>query len=481
MASRWALFAALLALALTSPLLARTWVDRDGKTIDATFVRVEEDRSVVLNLAGRTVKVPYDNLSDADQQYVQRQLQARGESHLLEGLATPSAAADPAAATNPSESPATEPAEDAEEEQARDSSSSATGRFPKDEVRIWTDNVGRQIEAKFIRIYLENVVLQQGRKMVQVPLENLSDFDLDYLRSMMASRGQGYLIPSAEELRERATLREAARRRDPNQAGFGGTTLAEQMANDIMGVPRNRAGEVGAGGSTTAAEASADPYTSGPPSAGRTPPYGPPSAASGGYGPPGPSRGGYGPRLPDRPTRPEPVADASPYTGSAGGSYAGAGGSPYSGGGNNDADAGYNNPYTGSGNPYTPSNNPYSNNPYSNNNPYASSEPRYNDPYNSDPATSNPFRRAGEASPPDDGAFGSGPVAMNNRYSPPGGGDSADSGDSKDKPSDGKTLRAAAGTTLRVTDADSKGLMALIALIVVVGAAGLAVCFGYFT
>lgn len=56
----------------------RMWTDAQGKQVKAKFVRIN-GRNVVLNRSGRILIVPYDNLSQADQDYVAELMKGRGE------------------------------------------------------------------------------------------------------------------------------------------------------------------------------------------------------------------------------------------------------------------------------------------------------------------------------------------------------------------------------------------------------------------
>ncbi|HEY5621753.1 MAG TPA: glycosyl hydrolase [Pontiella sp.] len=66
-----ALTAAIVQLFVLLPVHAesRIWTSRDGKTATAEFEKLDDD-SVVLKKNGRTVRIPLDSLSDADQSYV---------------------------------------------------------------------------------------------------------------------------------------------------------------------------------------------------------------------------------------------------------------------------------------------------------------------------------------------------------------------------------------------------------------------------
>lgn len=52
----------------------REWTDRQGRKIQATFVRKEQEAAVVNDARGRTLKIPLERLSDADQAWVQSQI-----------------------------------------------------------------------------------------------------------------------------------------------------------------------------------------------------------------------------------------------------------------------------------------------------------------------------------------------------------------------------------------------------------------------
>ena len=56
-------------LALSTGLFARTWTDKDGRSIDADIVKADETE-VTINKAGKEFKLPLDKLSDADKEFV---------------------------------------------------------------------------------------------------------------------------------------------------------------------------------------------------------------------------------------------------------------------------------------------------------------------------------------------------------------------------------------------------------------------------
>jgi hypothetical protein len=61
------------AAASTSFAATRTWQDNRGRKIQAELVRAV-DGTVILLRHGKVVKVPFENLSPADQEYVRKEL-----------------------------------------------------------------------------------------------------------------------------------------------------------------------------------------------------------------------------------------------------------------------------------------------------------------------------------------------------------------------------------------------------------------------
>lgn len=59
--------------ALSSALFARTWTDKDGRSIDADIVKADETE-VTINKGGKEFRLPLDKLSDADQTFVKEWL-----------------------------------------------------------------------------------------------------------------------------------------------------------------------------------------------------------------------------------------------------------------------------------------------------------------------------------------------------------------------------------------------------------------------
>ena len=68
---------------------ARTWTDLKGNQLEGEFVKVTGD-NVVLRHDGKTAVYPLKYFSPTDQDYVRRQLKARGEGRLLPSASRPS-------------------------------------------------------------------------------------------------------------------------------------------------------------------------------------------------------------------------------------------------------------------------------------------------------------------------------------------------------------------------------------------------------
>jgi O-glycosyl hydrolase len=69
MSTRFCLVALILTLTVAWDAAARTWTDKQGRTIEAEFVRVAQGK-VVLSRGGKVVTVPLADLSDADQKFI---------------------------------------------------------------------------------------------------------------------------------------------------------------------------------------------------------------------------------------------------------------------------------------------------------------------------------------------------------------------------------------------------------------------------
>ncbi|MCE9557032.1 MAG: hypothetical protein K8T91_27105 [Planctomycetes bacterium] len=137
--------AVLAGLVIFSPRLAqaRTWTDQKGHTIEAKFVRVSGNE-VVLEKGFKVIRVRLDQLSEADRQYVQKQLEADG-------------------------------------------------------LRIWTDVHGKPLSARLLRMVEGKVELREQDQKIQIPFAKLSYDDQEFVRKWFDERGQGDQVPKPDD------------------------------------------------------------------------------------------------------------------------------------------------------------------------------------------------------------------------------------------------------------------------------------------
>lgn len=164
---------------------ARVWVDSEGRTVDAEFVKFEGDVVYLRrNDSGKEIQVPYAKFSDADQQEIdalKERAAPKPEKPAVEDMPDDSTASDSAA--KPSGGAVLDAAKEAE------------ARRQLNRNRKWSDEEGNQILAKFVRIYEGNVILLQGNKGHNVDFYKLSADDQSFLRTQMEALGQGNDVP----------------------------------------------------------------------------------------------------------------------------------------------------------------------------------------------------------------------------------------------------------------------------------------------
>jgi hypothetical protein len=142
---------------------ARPWTNRQGKTIEAEFVRLEGDQ-VVLLVDGKEARVGLDTLSDADQAYVK----------LFGGTSTPTPAVSPVAPI-------------ATEEPLPDLS----------KIRKWTDRTGRAVQGILESVIGDEVRLKVGARTQMVYYQQLCDEDQTIVRRALESQGRGLSVPAS--------------------------------------------------------------------------------------------------------------------------------------------------------------------------------------------------------------------------------------------------------------------------------------------
>ena len=195
-------------------LSARTWTDSNGKTMDASFVRLVGDK-VTLRNGNRVTQVPLSTLSQADQDYVAEKTGKKKDNEAKQ--------------ENPASGSATS---------GITGNDSANAASPGEE-RTWTDSKGRKIQARFVEFDAPNqkVKMIKDGKEVSVPINNLSHEDRVYV------------------IREFANARIAARR--------GGNNEAQQAAAQMLGAsgpaPTINANPYGAAGANPYGTPGANP------------------------------------------------------------------------------------------------------------------------------------------------------------------------------------------------------------------------------
>jgi hypothetical protein len=137
---------------------ARTWTDTQGRQIQGKFVRYHDGNVVILR-GGKAITVPFESLSDADQQYVRKELKAKGLEDLL---------SSPEEMSRPLD---------------------ADGKLPTPGAeRTWTSNDGKQIRARLVGILNDQVTLLYQEREVTLPLSRLSAADQEYVNRQKAKR-----------------------------------------------------------------------------------------------------------------------------------------------------------------------------------------------------------------------------------------------------------------------------------------------------
>lgn len=144
----------------TSSAMGRTWTDKFGESIKAKFIRFH-DGKVVLKRGNKVITIPFDELSEEDQDFVREELEKKGQVDLL----PPKVAPD-----------------------AFDGNASGGIDIEPDEERTWTDVKGREIRAKMLRLTDDGVVLLYKGREVTVPLERLIPADREYAKDRAAKR-----------------------------------------------------------------------------------------------------------------------------------------------------------------------------------------------------------------------------------------------------------------------------------------------------
>ncbi len=190
-------------LVLAPEASARTWTDNRGNQVVAKFVRVHQG-DVVLLRGGRALKVPFENLSQEDQEYIRKELEAKGQGHLVpatSGWSVGARTGRPGVGRldGPTGGEDGDPDEGWEGDQDREE-----GPGGPEPERTWTDTRGRTIEARFVGMSGNNVLLLKEGRQISVPLAAVSPQDQQYVRAAVAARGAGGSAPGGAGPRSRS-------------------------------------------------------------------------------------------------------------------------------------------------------------------------------------------------------------------------------------------------------------------------------------
>jgi hypothetical protein len=148
--------------------------------MQAQFVR-EVDGDVTFLKDGKLVTMPLDKLSDEDQKFIRdAELNKKVEE------TTPPAGA-PRTVDNSSLPTDSAP--------ITDSKSSLTKQKTVAEERTWRDLRGKPQVGKFVRIHQGFVVISSGSRAIRMPFNNLSRPDREYIRELLAARGESGQLP----------------------------------------------------------------------------------------------------------------------------------------------------------------------------------------------------------------------------------------------------------------------------------------------
>lgn len=185
---RFLILPVLLLLFVASSLDAREWTDKRGRTYDGLFSGMVNG-VVEIDSNGRILRIPFDDLIEADQQYVREQMAAIGGNAGDPGGA---GAGNPGAGNqgagnqgvgnqggNPNagnSGPGT------------DTGSGGAGiEVPTLNERLWTDTNGQTVSGRFGGLVDENTItiVQPNNGRVDVPINNLSDADKAYVNEVI--------------------------------------------------------------------------------------------------------------------------------------------------------------------------------------------------------------------------------------------------------------------------------------------------------
>jgi DNA-directed RNA polymerase subunit RPC12/RpoP len=171
---------------------SRTWVDKQGRSLTGSFEGVKNG-IVSIKSGNRTLRVPYESLSERDQIYVRDEVEKSkssppaksGQPKDEKAGNDPGPAKDPIATPSVSELVASIPAPTPE-------------LLEEPRPRTWTDLAGNQVEATFLGMdERRRVRLRSDRTTTTFPLTNFSSADLIYLRDLIREDVNREVFPDA--------------------------------------------------------------------------------------------------------------------------------------------------------------------------------------------------------------------------------------------------------------------------------------------
>jgi|GEM_PF-4926595 hypothetical protein len=180
MALRACLSLALISLLFPALCWGRTWTNRDGKTVEGDFVRLDGE-TVVLLVGGKEARVPLANLSDGDQAY----------ARLFNPTTEPAAPAQNPFGGGASPSASTTGSPDARSAAPTDPSIPDLSKSRK-----WTDRAGKSASGTLSSVSGGTVYLKIGSRLQTVSFAQLIDADQEAVRLYLEYQGQGLQVPA---------------------------------------------------------------------------------------------------------------------------------------------------------------------------------------------------------------------------------------------------------------------------------------------
>ena len=193
---------------------ARTWRDSSGKTIRATYVRVEGE-NVVMRFGKRVIRVPLTNLSQRDQDWVNERTGKVGSK------------------TGAGSSQAGDSGDLPSSVQV----GGGRGDTQLDSVRTWTDRSGNTMNAKLVRVLDAQIVLKQGLKVKKFSFTQFSDADQAVVKEhLRKTKGEAAVAALDRAIEQEKALKEAMARaqhgRSPNSPNSPTAPRPQRTPND---------------------------------------------------------------------------------------------------------------------------------------------------------------------------------------------------------------------------------------------------------